>query len=536
MTVPADSIPFDDEPARSSAAPRWRRLAGVLMTHHRLILAIVLLVLFVGLRLAYLTADPPRNLPNHARIYELFTDPPAKSYEARNRALFGDWAASPADNYQFWRLQAPVWVYPLSWFYRLFGVGYAQMRIYSTLCAASGLLVLLALAARRLRGGSYLLAGSFLTFNYYYIIYGRSGLLEALLNTFVILTVLCLFLAQRRLVWLLAAEWALVLSFLTKQSGLYVLPLCLIAGGVAYVRHLRRGVPRWLAVAPVAQAAAIVGFLSWYVLRDAYWRTVTWNYGHMLFNEDATKQVALHRFPLFNALDRLRSADTWDMGFYSLFPVAGMLATIEVARIAWRAARRRRVDAWELIVAGWGVSSFGVLLLTPLLAVHYRLILFPPIALLAANLVETALRDRWMQRRAWLRAAVTVAALSLDLLLQGKWYLTWVSHRAYDMAAATQRIREAVGNQDEVFAGMWSGPLVFDTRHKYFYIKTMFNAAPAAIAELKLTCLLELDKGDLASHRLWRHYPDVMMIKEPLLALQLRGHTVRLFRFQHPPW
>jgi 4-amino-4-deoxy-L-arabinose transferase-like glycosyltransferase len=527
MSAPADSL--------SHASTRRRGLAGVLADHHRLIVAVVLLALFVALRLAYLTADPPRGLPNQARIYELFTDPPAKSYEARNRALFGDWAASPADQYQFWRLQAPVWVYPLSWFYRLFGVGYAQLRIFSTLCAASGLVALLALAARRLRGGAYLLAGGFLTFNYYYIIYGRSGLLETLLNTFVILTVLCLYLAQRQLPWLLGAQWALLLSFLTKQSGLYLLPLFLVAGGVAYRRHLRRGVPRWQAVAPAAQAALILGFLSWYVLRGAYWRTVTWNYGHMLFNEDGTQVLALGRFPVLDALRRLGLRDTWDMGLYSLFPIAGTLATIELGRIAWRALIRRRAHAWELIVAGWAASGVGVLLLTPHLAVHYRLILFPPVALLAANLVNTALRDRWMQPRPWHRAALTAAALSLDLLVQGTWYLSWSQNRTYDMAATTRSIRDTLGNQGEVFAGMWTGPLLLDTRHRYYYIKAMFNGDPEAIAALKLTCLLELDRGDLASIRLWDLYRETMMTRQLLSTFELRGHTVQLFRFRRPP-
>src|ERR1035437_3511526 len=88
----------------------------------RLALLVALLTLFVGLRLAFLTADPPLFLPNGLIANELFVEPPAKAHEARNLALFGAWQTSPVDNYQFWRVQSPVWVYPLAAWFRAFGV------------------------------------------------------------------------------------------------------------------------------------------------------------------------------------------------------------------------------------------------------------------------------------------------------------------------------------------------------------------------------------------------------------------------------
>lgn len=525
----------DDAPPREDTVPLGRRIALSFVAHHRLLLGVVLIFAFFALRLAYITADPPMRLPNYVRVYEFFTDPPAKSYEARNWALFGQWATAPTDNYQFWRLQAPVWVYTLAGFYRVFGVGYLQMRVFSTICAATGLAAMLVFAARKLRGWPYFLAGSFITFNFYYVIFSRSGLLETMLNTFVILTVLFLYLAQERLVWILAAMWTLVLAFLTKQTGLYLLPVALVAGTMAYVRALRRGAPLWLRVAPPAQALAIAAGMAWYVFRPAYWRTVAWNYGHMLFDKGGLDHVEIERFPLFTALGRLFSVDTWDQGFFSLFPVIGLLALIEVVRVLYMGIRRRRFDRWEVLVVAWAASSFGVLLLTPFLWVHYRLILFPPVALLTASLFHTLFRQPWMARRRGLVHLIAAGTLGLELLVHGTWLANVYLHRTYLMRDATRVIRKYVGNEGAVFAGMWAGPLVFDTKNKYYYIKDFFNSTPEGIAGLRLTHVLNVDKLDLTNGILWRMYPGAMKTREELVDFDLRGHTVKLFSFETPP-
>jgi hypothetical protein len=528
MSSPPEAIPLE-----APSAPRLgRRLAAWLSGREILVMSVVLIVVFVALRLPFITADPPGWLPNRARVHELFSDPPAKSYEARNHALFGVWTTSPVDNYQFWRIQAPLWVYPISWFYRLFGVGYAQMRVFSTLCATSGLALFLVLAAKRLRGFPFWLAGAFLTFNYYYICYARSGLLEALLNTYVIFTVLSLHLARRHLAWLLVAEWGLAGSFLTKQTGSYLLPLVVVAGALAWNHHRKRGASRALLVAPFAQGAAIAAGLTWYVLRDAYWRTVTWNYGHMIFNEDATSAVDVSRFPLLAILARLVWPDTWAQGFYALFPVAGGLATLGFFRVVYRAARRRGGDEWDRLIAGWLAASFGVPLLTPLTGVHYRLILFPPVALMGASFLAFALDHPRMRGRPRLGRLISGVLLASEVITHGIWYADWAIHRTYSISAAGDLLRRTVGDEGNVFCGMWSGPMVFDTKNKYYYIKIIFNTDAKGIAQLGLTHILEIDKGDLAAETIAQTHPEMMRSRRSLLTLTLRDRTVQLYAFK----
>jgi 4-amino-4-deoxy-L-arabinose transferase-like glycosyltransferase len=541
MSSPLESSESTDLPVETAApaAPPTltlsARVVAWVKARPELTMAIVLTVVFIAIRLAWVTADPPLTLPNRARVYELYTDPPAKSYEARNHALFGQWATSPADNYQFWRIQAPLWVYPISWFYQLFGAGYAQMRTFSTLSAAAGLVLFLLFAQKKLRGLPYFLAGSFLVFNYYYILFARSGLLEALLNTYVILCVFCLYQARRNLAWLLAAEWALVASFLTKQTGLYLLPVCLVAGVLAWNHQRKQGASRALLIAPFVQGAALAGGMAWYVFREAYWRTVTWNYGHMLFNEDSTGEVDASRFPLLPALKRLALPETWGQGFFSLFPIAGALAVIGVLVVLYRAIRKRERDDWELLVTGWLVASFGVLLLTPLTGVHYRLILFPPVAMMAGVAIQWFMTLPGIDVKRALAYGVPTLLFTVELGLHGFWYWQWASTRSYDMTAATDLLRSTVGNEGNVFAGMWSGPLIFNTKNKYYYIKAIFNSEGDAIAELHLTHLLELDKWDLAAARIHTTQPEMFFAKEQRLSFDLRGHTLKLYEFTKKP-
>ena len=161
-------------------------LLAFLRRHPRLLFGLGLVLAFVALRLAFFDADPPRYLPNGYHAIELFGEPPDKSHEARNYALFGAFHTNPVDNYQFWRAQSPVWVYPLAAFYSAFGVGYAQLRTFATLGSALGLVGLLFIARRRLSTVGTGALGLFVVCDYIGLHYGRVGLLEPALNALLV--------------------------------------------------------------------------------------------------------------------------------------------------------------------------------------------------------------------------------------------------------------------------------------------------------------------------------------------------------------
>ncbi|APR78672.1 Hypothetical protein A7982_04019 [Minicystis rosea] len=480
--------------------------------------------MFIALRVAFLQADPPTSLPNHANIYELFTDPPAKSYEARSFALFGTWSTAPGDNYAFWRPQSPVWVYPLALYYRVFGVSYASLRVFSTLCATAGLAVFLALLARKLRGLPFLVAGALLTVNYYHVVYARSGLLEALLSTFITLTVYFLLLSRRHLAWLIAAEATFVLGLLTKQSGVYILPLLL---GVGVFRYRAARASRLARALPLIGFVAAAAFLAWYTSRDEYLRTVAWNYDHMVLGD---KVNSAQRTPVIEALRRLVSRETWSIGFFTLFPVAGVLAIGEAVRTSIAVVRRRATD-WEVIVTLWAVSSFAVLLFTPYLAIHYRLILFPPVAALAGAAVARLLRLG--ARRSWIRPAIALV-VAAEIGLHLIWFAAAAQRRTYDMLTAERAIERAVGPREAVFAGMWAGPLVFGTRYRWYYIKAIFNQQREVIDSFGITHQLEMNRNEIAGKHLQSLYRDELRDRRRLLGFDLRERHVDLYALSAP--
>lgn len=522
------STPPDASNTGDAAARRPRRTlfsARTIARRHRAVITIALTVLFLALRLVFLDADPPTSLPNDARSYELFTDPPAKSYEARSYALFGAWKTAEGDNYAFWRPQAPAWVYPLGLYYRVFGASYVTMRVFSIGCATVGLLAFLALLAKKLRGLPFLAAGLLLTCNFYFIVFTRSGLLEALLTTYIVLTVYFLVRSRDHLGWLVAAVVAFVLAFLTKQTGLYLVPLLI---GTGFVRILRaRGAPLWLRALPVAAFAAAVALLAWQTTRPDYVRTVAWNYSHMVLGDTPN---ARHASPVVEALQRLFERPTWTVGYFTLFPIAGALALVEAAFVVVAIARRRARD-WEVIVTIWGFGSFGVMLFTPHLAVHYRLFLFPAVAALAGAAI--ARLGRIARHRRLIRGGLGVL-VAAGLGLHVYWFAGMTYHRRYEIASARRAILKAVGKRPAVFAGMWAGPLVFGTPYQWYYIKSIFNQSAEVIDQFGITHQIATPRNDLANDRIRVLYRAQVQDRRRIASPRVRGLRVDVYELKAP--
>lgn len=510
-------------------------MARAIARYHRPVIAVVLVALFVAIGLMFINADPPVTLPNHTDPTVLFSDPPAKSYEARTWALFDRWVTSPADNYQFWRTQSPVWVYPLALYYRVFGATYATLHVYSILVAAAALAVFLAVAARKLRGFPFLAAGALLAFNYYHFLIARSGLIEPLENLFVILTVYFLLLSRRHLAWLMAAEVAIVLAFLTKQSGLFLLPLVIGVGVLRYFAELRSprrdgGVPRWLLrIAPVALFVVLCAGLAWYVRRPDYVRTIGWNYYHMVRNKDPNVGSS----PLLDVLKRAFSTGTWTRGYLELFPVAGALALGELLHVIVRTVRRRATE-WEIVASLWLAAAIGVLLITPHLIIHYRLILFPPVAVMAGAALASLRRLRPLRIRPRTSRTLLALAVCAEVAVHAVWYGRWASGRTYELASAQRIIQQQVGDRDAVFAGSWAGPLIFGTEYQWYYIKVIFNMRRAAIKSFGITHMLELEHGDLSGARILELFETEVERRQMLDRMRVRGSNVTLYSLPSP--
>jgi 4-amino-4-deoxy-L-arabinose transferase-like glycosyltransferase len=486
---------------------RWsEQLSDFSRLHAKAIAIALVLGLYVGVRLVLLSADPPLELPNGRSGIELYVEGAAKAQEARNRALFHRWKTHRDDNYQFWRAQSPVWVYPLSWTFRAFGVGHAQLRVFSILTSAIGLLGVMLIAARRFRGATFLVAGVFLALNYYYLFYTRAGLLEPLVNGFLSLAVFCLALSLRSLWWLAGAVAFFLLAFFSKQTGVVLAPTLLIFSVWSLVTAVRARRPARQIAIPLAACAALMICAGIYVCKDQYLRSVSWNLGHALYDRPRA-ELDLSGGALASVVDRLRDGARWYEGVFLLMPAALALAVIGCVRIGRRAFESRAIDASDLLVTLWFASALGSLLLTPLEDVRFCLLLFPPAALLAAEGVAAAAEAvQQLPVRAVVVASLLGAMTAADVVA----WAFWAKEPQYVIRDTADAISEKIGRQRAVIVGAWAPPVLLGTRYRNYYVKHgNFNTSKKTVKKLGITHILKIGHEDWTWDYVERAVPDV---------------------------
>jgi hypothetical protein len=490
------------EPTPGTKTVGWRQ--------HALILVLLLLV-FVGLRASFLTADPPLKLPNGKRSYELIMEGAAKAQEARHKALFGSWAPNPADNYQFWRMQSPAWVYPLAGFFKICGPSFASLRAFSVIGATLGFGALLTLMARKARGWPLAVGGLLVAGMFYDIHYSRAGLLEPQVNALLTISVLCALTALRDIRWSYAAQWSLVLALLTKQSALVLVPLAGVVLLAAQIRAFRQAGVQIRTLGPIVHAVALALSLLLYVRTDAYWRTVTWNFSHVFLKREKHSEVDVGLIPWESVADRLRSfSDSWQ-SLSEIFAVLGWLAALELARLVVQAVRRR-VDAWDLVVLGWFASAYVAVQFTAQNDVRFKLILFPPVFLLAFGFVAALWRTKSVRRRG-VSMALATGLIGYFVFVHGPWQWTWWQERRYVGIELNRAVERSIGDRAAVLIGAWAVPASFDTRYQAYFVKGPFNSSRKALATLAPTHFAWRSRGDWTRRVVQKNFRSIRRLR-----------------------
>lgn len=484
---------------------------------------VALVVLFVGLHFSHLAADPPVRYPSGQPARELLWEGPAKAHEARRFGLAGDISTNPADAYHIWSTQSPVYVWPLSGFFRVFGTGYLQLRIFAALIGVVGLAGLYAIGRRHAHllvavGACVLYAFSFYNFHL-----SRGGLLEPYLNTILILAFLAGLLSLERLPWLVASQVALVAALLTKQSAIVALPALAGIGIAAIVAARRRGSPRWQYVLTFASGVVLLIGLLWYVTRPAYSRTLEWNFGHAVLGVEEHHVPSLASLDLPAMLRRLGDPERWGLIYLYVVP-AGLLAVVQVGRVLVRALRRAPVELLDLVACVWLASALFTLQLAELVVPRFSIITLPPTALLAASLVASTWRSAG---RLAVRAAPLAAAVILVTATDLRWQWDWSRAATYDLHAASRRLSVEL-DAGSVVIGTKAPALVFDTAAETYYVKKGFNNSATAISRLGVTHLI-LEQGH-PSARFATYFPQEYRSKERRLSVHLAGRSYTLYR------
>ncbi len=176
---------------------------------------LALLLLAVGLRTIFPTADPPWR----TTVGVVWHDEGAWTHNARNRALFGQWRLD-AWNPIF---LAPVFTGLEYASFATFGVGTWQARLVSE-AAGTLAVLLLALGVARV-GGRFagIVAGLLLATNYVYVMYDRAAIMESSMAAFVVVSWYGFVRAQRQPAWGLVAAVAAYLAYFTKAAAAFSL-------------------------------------------------------------------------------------------------------------------------------------------------------------------------------------------------------------------------------------------------------------------------------------------------------------------------
>lgn len=466
-------------------------------------IAVALVAAFVAVRLVALDADPPWPLPNGQSGQELVVEGPAKAHEARKWALFGQFDTDPADEYRFWRAQSPAYVYPLAWWLATVGVGWAQLKIFGALATTLGLFGVLWLSLRRHGAVAMTAAGVLLGANFYAMHYSRAGLLEPYLNMLAVGVVAAGLAARRDLRWSVLMHWVLLAALLTKLSAAYLVPVVVTLTVLAHRSAAGRDTPRWQHAVVLGHGIAVAAGLSIYMLSEPYWRTVEWNYVHMVHDGSGFGDPRMSGIAIGDVLGRLFDLDRLGPGFAQLFPVALPLALLRLVVTVVQVVRRH-VEAYDAVLVLWLMSAFALLQLTPLVLVRFTIIVVPPLVLLAAGGVALIM-DRLRSRR-WAQWAVGGAIVLALAATHGRWQSQWLGNRTTQIRANNEAMAKAVQGQRATIVGHYGAAMTFGTTADYFYVKKHFNLSKETLSVLPFTHVFSrLGKRDSVRRRVpWR--------------------------------
>lgn len=446
-------------PERQTAGPMppWSRATWVA--------ALGLCAVFLGLVVLFPHADPPWELPGlpDTRRDELLIEPPAKAHEARNWALFGAFHRNRADNYQFWRAQSPVWVYPMALALRGYGASWATLRFFSAGVTLLGLVAFLGLV-RRLRPGPALATLGLLATGFYTLHFARSALVEVALCTATAWMVLILARRDLHPGWLVASQLVFATGFFAKQGMVWVFPLLVVTNLVVFVGWWRVGrYPRlrWL---PVATAVVIAGVSVGLILQPDYWRTIAWNTKHLLGAQGPDFGFDPRRL--------------WWSGAVML-PFSGVLALGGVWAAIDRYRRERRLDRTQMLVIGWWALSWVVVALLREYTFRHAAILLWPSLLLAGYALHHA-------RRTWV-LAVGYAMVGGGLLVNGITTTQGLLRTTWTVQRAAAIVETRIGDAPATIVGLRAMPVLFQTPYDLYYVKLRFNTSRRRLKALRPT-------------------------------------------------
>ncbi|MEO0601210.1 MAG: hypothetical protein AAF211_07225, partial [Myxococcota bacterium] len=361
--------------------------------------------------------------------------------------------------------------------FRLFGTSYATLQAFGGTLGLLGMFGLWRVLRDLVPGG--LGAAALWVYGTAVLVVSlsRSGMTEVLLNAATVWIVWTLLRARAHPAWLVASQALFALAFFAKQGIVYLFPLLVVANVAVFLSWNRDGrFPRlrWL---PVATAAGIAILTAAWMLQPDYLRTLTWNASHMVTGGGPGGDRLV---PVLERLSPTRFAvASWT--FLPFVGLASLPALVDVSLRAWH--QRRPAD---LLIAGWGLSTWvTVLVMREWTLRHGSILVFPTLVLAA------------MSARAWLASASPT--LQLRRALVGGLVAAGLVSATVDQIRRLTTVRytfdrfvstveaAADGVERPVAIGRFAVPLLLGSRFDLYYVKHVFNTTPEAMIALAPT-------------------------------------------------
>jgi hypothetical protein len=525
----------------------------------------VLLLLLLVPRVWQLELDPPHQVVFGYGDEAHFRDEAAKAHEARNMAKWGSWSLSEFDEYGFWRAQSPSWVWGEYLWFRAFGVGVVEARLFVIVHSIVALALLMWLAWIRRGFPTAVAAGLLLGLNWAYLMFSRLALMEGALLCWLLVATVGLSQLERRPEqagrWAVFASFAMLIACTIKQTGLLLVPAFAVAlallglraaGIVAKLDDVRAPWrERLLARLGLREAKltllalSVLGLvLAMLVFSPAYQERLAFNAVHFTAAREQSVFV--------------RAAWTLLYGFFSfrlqlmfmvLAPVMLWLSTVDLARVTWLGvrdvrARRRgepkpprrgllegRPDAIDWWMLAWAVFALLANLASPHRAVRFQLVLLPPAAWLAAVLIGRAWLHAWPSAT-WTRA-VRGGLLVLALLggcLTTLRLVDWMRHAGASATQIGEELTALIGEREAVVVGEFAAQAVFETDYQHFYVRpNQFNDEPEVIVGLGVTHLAVAGEEDFVEQHMQDKVPELLVGRRKLGVVWFRGRALEVW-------
>lgn len=186
-------------------------------------LIIILFVFPIFLRSFKITKDRPKtfevDIANH--------DDGIFTHNARNKALFGKWILDNDD----WNpiFQYPFFMYTWYVFFKLFGVGFFQGRLLSTIFGLLSLIFFYKAVKKGYTKNTAVIATLFLSYNFILMMYHTSMMVETFMIFFIVITLYFWEIATRKYGYLFLVGFFCFLAIIAKASSIWLLGTCVFS-------------------------------------------------------------------------------------------------------------------------------------------------------------------------------------------------------------------------------------------------------------------------------------------------------------------